>query len=263
MNKSLNLSLSYSIFKRSKQSSCMPGNALQNILQFRSNSRLILLGFPWEEWLYLFQTVTRSGSAKMLQGCWHSQYYFQSYFTYAFEIYLTKNKNQLENGLSSVSGNADDLLPATKNGEIARLLAAKLKEGRSQHQYLRESPGKGNSTQNGASERAVVSTQRLRSAAGPGWGAASAGTPLSGGLLGQSGHQVCPWLLVTRRKPAGTQNGLTSAAEERLWPHTSFSDALYQNPERGKRGGDTAPKFFRKGTDSLKRKRIRMNQGTA
>lgn len=167
MNKSLNLSLSYSIFKSSKQSSCVPGNVLQNILQFCSNSCLLLLGFHWVEWLYLFQTVKQSNSAEMLQGCWHLEYYFQSYFTYAFKIYLMKNKNQLEDGLIGISGNVGDLLSAIKNRKIERLLAAKLKEGKSQHQYLCKCPGKKNSTQNGTSKREVVSTQCLCSTASP------------------------------------------------------------------------------------------------
>lgn len=96
----------------------------------------VLLGFHWVEWLYLFQTVKQSSSAKMLQGCWHLEYYFQPYFTYAFKIYLMKNKNQLEDGLIGVSGNADDLLSAMKNRKITQLLAAKLKAGKIQHQYL-------------------------------------------------------------------------------------------------------------------------------
>lgn len=78
-----------------------------------------------------------------------------------------KNKNQLEDGLLSVSGNADDLLSAIRNGKIARLLAAKLKEGKSQHQYLCKCPGKKNSSRNGASERELVSTQRLRDSPSP------------------------------------------------------------------------------------------------
>lgn len=60
---------------------------------------------------------------------------------------LQKNKNQLEDGLTSVSGNADDLLSAIKNGKFALLLAAKLKEGKNQRQYLCKRPSKKSATE--------------------------------------------------------------------------------------------------------------------
>lgn len=72
---------------------------------------------------------------------------------------LQKNKNQLEDGLTSVSGNADDLLSAIKNGKFALLLAAKLKQGKNQHQYLCKRPSKKTATENGALEREVTAAQ--------------------------------------------------------------------------------------------------------
>lgn len=103
-----NFYLFYSTLKSRETAALCARPQLQNVvilLQF-----MFAFGFHWVEWLYLFQTVKQSSSAKMLQGCWHLECYFQSYFTYAFKMYPMKNKNQIKEGLIGVSGKADDLL---------------------------------------------------------------------------------------------------------------------------------------------------------
>lgn len=86
MIKSLNLSLLYSIFKSSK-------SAFLRARQSSTKYFIVLLqfiaAFTWFSFSgmnYVFQTVKQNSSAEMLQGCWHLEYYFQSYFTYASKI---------------------------------------------------------------------------------------------------------------------------------------------------------------------------------
>lgn len=60
----------------------------------------------------------------MLQSCGRSEHYFQSYFTYAFEIYLMKNRNQCEDGLVGVSATQmtyfQPYRPGESNGDWQR-----------------------------------------------------------------------------------------------------------------------------------------------
>lgn len=72
-----------------------------------------------------------------------------------------KNKNQVRRWVMGGSGNAADLLSAIKKRKTEQLLAAKIKERKSRHQYLGKCPQKKNPTWSSALGREVASAQHL------------------------------------------------------------------------------------------------------
>lgn len=189
----------------------------------------------------------------MLQGCWHLEHYFQSYFTYAFKIYLMKNKNQLEDGLIGVPGKADDLLSAMRTGNRCCW----------QQRWRKERVGTDtcavprdrNPSWAGTLSKVVTPQAVTPQAVSP--QVMSPRTPMTQRhwprramcntrVPGKTQHHLFPWLLVTCRKPAGKQGGLANAAWERTLPSTSGNAACHRNAERGKRNqsGGHDPNIF-------------------